>query len=208
MWGEESIQMLLRVTQRNWDTHGQISRGLREKGYDWDTQQCRANIKELRQAYPKAWEVNYRSDGAPKTCRFYQELNAILSGDPTSIADSPVDTSHAAERVGSSQAEILDEEVELEEDVKLPAGSPSGAGSQELLATPEVLNGEQEADEVPDLEEHTTLPMDWLWQIRKNPGCRKEDMFWELLQCDETHTRERKVLGSQKAGQKRERCFC
>ncbi|XP_077678806.1 uncharacterized protein LOC144268090 [Eretmochelys imbricata] len=106
-------------------------------------QQCTAKIKEVRQAYYKAKE-NHRSGGAPKTCRFYKELNAILSGDPTSIADSPVDTSQAAERGGNLEAEILDEEVELEEDVVLPAGLPGSAGSQELFSTPQELIWEQE----------------------------------------------------------------
>ncbi|EMP25465.1 Zinc finger and SCAN domain-containing protein 29 [Chelonia mydas] len=98
IWGEESVQSQLRLTRRNRDTYGQISRGLCEKGYDQDTQQCRAKIKELRQAYHKAWEANHHSGGAPKTCCLYKELNAILGGDPTSLADSPVDTSEAAER--------------------------------------------------------------------------------------------------------------
>ncbi|EMP28909.1 hypothetical protein UY3_13937 [Chelonia mydas] len=83
--------------------------------------------------------------------RFYDsELNAILGSDPTSIASCPVDTSQAAERGGNPEAEILDEEVELEEDVELPVGLPREAGSQELLSTPEVFNREQEADEMPD----------------------------------------------------------
>ncbi|EMP33163.1 hypothetical protein UY3_09725 [Chelonia mydas] len=142
IWGEESVQSQLRVTHRNWGTYGHISRGLCKKGYDQDKQQYKVKIKELRQAYQKAREANHRSGGAPKTFRFYKELNAILGGDSTSIADSPVDTSEAAERGGNLEAEILDEEVELEEDVELPAGSPGGAGSQELFSTPEVLCGE------------------------------------------------------------------
>ncbi|EMP40771.1 hypothetical protein UY3_01897 [Chelonia mydas] len=110
-------------------------------------QQCRAKIKQLWQAYHKAREANRCSGHAPKTCCFYKELNAILSGDPTSIADSPVDTSEAAEREGNPEAEILDEEVELEEDKVVPVGSPGGKGSQELFSTLEVLNREQEVDE-------------------------------------------------------------
>uniref|UniRef100_A0A452GGC1 Myb/SANT-like DNA-binding domain-containing protein n=1 Tax=Gopherus agassizii TaxID=38772 RepID=A0A452GGC1_9SAUR len=98
IWGEESLQSQLQVTHRNQDTYGQISQGLCKKGYDRDTQQCSVKIKELRQAYHKVREANHCSGGAPKTCRFYKELNAILGGDPISIADSPVDTSEAAER--------------------------------------------------------------------------------------------------------------
>ncbi|EMP28692.1 hypothetical protein UY3_14205 [Chelonia mydas] len=70
---------------------------------------------------------------------------------------------------------MLDEEVELEEDVELPAGLPGGAGSQELFSTPEVLYGEQEADETPA-------------QTFKRRS--KEDMFREVLQPDERQTRE------------------
>ncbi|EMP31924.1 hypothetical protein UY3_10962 [Chelonia mydas] len=62
-----------------------------------------------------------------------------------------MDTLLAAERGGNPQAEILDQEVKLEEDVVLPAGLPDGAGSQELFSTTEVLNREQEADMILDV---------------------------------------------------------
>ncbi|XP_034641258.1 uncharacterized protein LOC117884716 [Trachemys scripta elegans] len=155
-------------------------------------QQCRAKIKDLRQAYNKAWDENHRSGGVPKTCRFYKELNAILSGDPTSTVDNLLDTLEAAERGGNLEAEIWDEEVELEEDVELPAGLPGGSGRQELFSTPEVLNGEQEADETlaQTLRNTPHTPTDWLWQIRKNPRHSKEDVFQEVLQHEERQTRE------------------
>ncbi|XP_044884871.1 axonemal dynein light chain domain-containing protein 1 isoform X2 [Mauremys mutica] len=104
----------------------------------------------------------------------------------------PVDTSQAAERGGNQQAEILHEEVELEEDMVLPTGSPSGAGSQELFSTSEMLNREKEADETlaQTLKNTPHILVDWLWQIRKKHRCRKEDMFWEVLQHNERQTRE------------------
>ncbi|KAM7167734.1 uncharacterized protein RBU57_006082 [Macrochelys suwanniensis] len=168
--------------------------------------QCRAKIKELRQVYHKAREANHCSGGASKTCRFYKELNAILDGDPTSITDCPVDTSHAAERGGNLEAEIVDEEVELEEDVVLPEGSPGGAGSQGLFSTPEVLSREQEEDETPaqTLRNAPCTPADRLWQIRKNPRRSKEDMFREVLQCDERQTRERKECWEAKRQDRKE----
>ncbi|EMP28109.1 hypothetical protein UY3_14759 [Chelonia mydas] len=117
-----------------------------------------------------------------------------------------MDTSEAAEREGNPEADILDEEVELEEDVVFPAGSPRGDSSQELFSTPEVLNGEQEADETPAQTlrntSHTTA--DQLRQIKKNPRRNKEDMFWEVLQCDEIQTRERKECWEAKRQDRKE----
>ncbi|EMP30173.1 hypothetical protein UY3_12685 [Chelonia mydas] len=156
-------------------------------------QQCREKIKELRQPYHKAREANHRSSGAPKTFRFYEKLNAILSGDSISITNSPLDTLEAAEREGKLEAEILDEEVELEEDVELPAALPGGAGSQELFSTPEVLGGEQEADETlaaKTLRNTPRTPANQLRQIRKKLRHSKKDMFREVLQRDERQTRE------------------
>ncbi|XP_050791474.1 calcyphosin-2 isoform X2 [Gopherus flavomarginatus] len=167
IWGEEAVQSQLRLSRRNWGIYGQISQALCEKSYDWDTLQCRAKIKELRQAYYKVRGANHPSGASPKTCRFCKELDAILSGDPISIAKSPMDTLEgieAAEGGPNLEDEVIDEAVELDEDVQLPAGSPSGAGSQELFFTPEMssqsqqsLSGEQEAGD-------ETLGK-WLWLV-------------------------------------------
>ncbi|EMP39843.1 hypothetical protein UY3_02952 [Chelonia mydas] len=117
-----------------------------QKGYDRDMLQCRAKIKELRQVYHKATEANHHSGATPKTCQFYKELHTILSGDLTSIAKSPVDTSvglEAAKRGPNPEDEVIDEEVELDDHVELLAVSPGGAGSQELFTTLEVSSQSQ-----------------------------------------------------------------
>ncbi|EMP40724.1 hypothetical protein UY3_02061 [Chelonia mydas] len=129
--------------------------------------QCTAKIKDLRQVYHKAREASHRSGASPKACRFSQELDAILAGDPISIAKSLVDTlegTEVAERGPNPQDEVIDEEVELYEDVQLLAGSLSGAGSQELFSTVEVssqsqqlLSGEQEVED--------ETPGKWLWLV-------------------------------------------
>ncbi|XP_074797426.1 uncharacterized protein LOC141978930 [Natator depressus] len=86
----------------------------------------------------------------------------ILGGDLTSTTKSPVDTSadvEAVERGSNPEDEVIDEEVESDDDVQLPAGSSGGTSSQELFSTPEVsrqsqqlLSGEQEAgDKMPDV---------------------------------------------------------
>ncbi|XP_065414738.1 uncharacterized protein LOC135973788 [Chrysemys picta bellii] len=165
----------------------------------------RAKIKELRQVYHKAREANHRSDATPKTCQFYKELDAFLSGDPTSTAKSPVDTSvslEVMERGPNPKNKVIDGEVELDDDVQLPAGSPGGAGSQELFSTPEVssqsqqlLSSEREAgEETPDVAFRNTphTPAERLHQIRKRPRCSKDNMFWEVLHGSNAEIREHK----------------
>nr|XP_042700091.1 uncharacterized protein LOC122172560 [Chrysemys picta bellii] len=167
--------------------------------------QCRAKIKALRQAYHKAREANCRSSAAPKTCWFYKELDAILSGNPTSTTKSPMDTSagrEVAERGPNPEDEVIDEEVELDNDVELPSGSPGGAGSQELFTNPEVssqsqqlLSGEQEAgEERPDVALRNTphTPVVRLRQIRKHQRQTKEDMFRKGLHFSNAEKREHK----------------
>ncbi|EMP31628.1 Zinc finger and SCAN domain-containing protein 29 [Chelonia mydas] len=119
IWGEEAVQSQLRSSCRNYDTYGQISRCLTERGHDRDTLQCRVKVKQLRNVYHKVREANRRSGAAPTSCQFDKELDMILSGDPTSTAKATVDTSVARMPVesGPSQEEgILDEDVEREGD--------------------------------------------------------------------------------------------
>ncbi|EMP34786.1 Immunoglobulin superfamily member 3 [Chelonia mydas] len=111
VWGEQSVQAELRASRRNADIYAKITRGLGEKGYTGDTQQCRMKIKELRQAYQKTREVNSRSGSAPQTCRFYEKLHAILGGDPTTTPKRFVDTSQEPWVTSSNNKEdIVDEE--------------------------------------------------------------------------------------------------
>ncbi|EMP31804.1 Zinc finger and SCAN domain-containing protein 29 [Chelonia mydas] len=80
-WGEESVQAELRSSRRNSDIYAKIARGMGEKGYTRDTDQCRVKIKELRQVYQKTREASSHSCSAPQTCYFFEELHAILGGD-------------------------------------------------------------------------------------------------------------------------------
>ncbi|KAG6937920.1 zinc finger and SCAN domain containing 29, partial [Chelydra serpentina] len=91
VWGEEAVQSQLRSSRRNFDTFGQISRAMIERGHDRDAMQCRIKVKELRSAYRKARDANKRSGAPPTTCRFYQELDAILGVDPTTLPSTTVD---------------------------------------------------------------------------------------------------------------------
>ncbi|EMP27299.1 hypothetical protein UY3_15607 [Chelonia mydas] len=106
------------------NSNGQISHGLLEKGYKQDTQQCHAKMKELRQVYKMAKKANCRFCAALETCYFYKRQDAILHSDPTSTPKSLVDTSVWLEAVGSGlnpDNKVLDD-VELENNVEHTAG--------------------------------------------------------------------------------------
>ncbi|XP_050818787.1 uncharacterized protein LOC127055619 isoform X2 [Gopherus flavomarginatus] len=97
VFSEEAVQSQLRSSHRNYDTYGQISKAMMERGHDWDAVQCRVKVKELRSAYCKAREGNRRSGAAPTTCCFYKELDAILGGDPTANPRTTMDSSEQGE---------------------------------------------------------------------------------------------------------------
>ncbi|EMP36005.1 Zinc finger and SCAN domain-containing protein 29 [Chelonia mydas] len=78
VWGEEAVQSQLGPSRRNYETFGQISRDMMERGHDRDALQCRVKVKELRNAHRKACEANCRSGAAPATCLFYKELDANI----------------------------------------------------------------------------------------------------------------------------------
>ncbi|XP_053879820.1 uncharacterized protein LOC128834768 [Malaclemys terrapin pileata] len=82
VWGEEALQSQLHSSRRNYDTYGQISHCMTERGHDRETLQCKVKVKELRTTYHKVLEANHCSRAAPMSCRFYKELDVILSGDP------------------------------------------------------------------------------------------------------------------------------
>uniref|UniRef100_A0A8C8VML6 Myb/SANT-like DNA-binding domain-containing protein n=1 Tax=Pelusios castaneus TaxID=367368 RepID=A0A8C8VML6_9SAUR len=135
IWGESAVQAQLCGSRRNYDTFGIISRAMSERGYDRDTVQCRSKVKELRITYHRAKEANRRSRSAPATCRYYKEIEAILSGDPTTTAKSPVDTSaspHPVDARPEQDEDVIDEEEEMEDDLEESAT----ACSQELFCTP------------------------------------------------------------------------
>ncbi|EMP38451.1 Zinc finger and SCAN domain-containing protein 29 [Chelonia mydas] len=148
IWGEEAVQSQLRSNHRNYDTYGQISQCMTERGHDQDTLQCRAKVKELRNAYHKAREANHCSGAAPTSCRSYKELDAILGGGPTSTTKASVDTSVACMPVESEprqDEEILDEDVEwdpeAEDDLEV-----RDACSQERFSIPEAPSQSQQSD--------------------------------------------------------------
>ncbi|XP_042712060.1 erlin-1 isoform X4 [Chrysemys picta bellii] len=94
------------------------------------------------------------------SCQFYEELDAILGGDPTSTVKATVDTlvAHVPVESGPSQEEeILDEDAEQDPEAKLDS-EVRAACSQELFSTLEdasqsqlsELGEDQTGEEAPD----------------------------------------------------------
>ncbi|EMP37276.1 hypothetical protein UY3_05513 [Chelonia mydas] len=190
IWGEEAVQSQLRSSSRNYDTYRQISQCVTERGHDWDTLQFRVKVKALRNAYHKAEKANRHSGAVPTSCRFYKELDAILSCDPTStVAQVPVESGL------SQEEEILDENVEREGDPEAEDDLEArDACSQELFSTPEEgsqsqlsQSGEvQTGEEAPEMtlgaQAHSLLLVtERLRRIRKQPRRTKEDFLCDVM---------------------------
>ncbi|XP_065443634.1 uncharacterized protein LOC135982169 [Chrysemys picta bellii] len=181
VWGEEALQSQLHSSRRNYDTYGQISHCMTDRGHDQETLQCKVKVKELQTTYHKALEANHRSRAAPMSCRFHKELDVILSGDPTSTAKATVDTSvaHVPVKSGLSQEEeILDGEGGPEDDSEV-----RDECSQELFSTLEEASQLQLSDhgeaQIEEEAPEMTLgvqppsllsPAEWLRRIRKHKG--------------------------------------
>ncbi|EMP31951.1 Zinc finger and SCAN domain-containing protein 29 [Chelonia mydas] len=117
VWGEESVQAVLRTSKRNADIYAKIAQGMGDKGYTRDTEQCRLKIRELRQAYQKTREANSCFGAKPQTCCFYEQLHPILGRDPTKTPTLSVDTSQGTQAAtGNNEEDIVDEEEEEEEE--------------------------------------------------------------------------------------------
>ncbi|XP_065415986.1 myb/SANT-like DNA-binding domain-containing protein 2 [Chrysemys picta bellii] len=109
IWGDEAVIAELRSSKRNGKVLEKISKAMKDRGHNRDTQQCRVKIKELRQAYHKAREANGRSGAEPQTCRYYAELHAILGGaattTPTVCYDSLTGETHREDGSGNEEDE-------------------------------------------------------------------------------------------------------
>ncbi|XP_074923474.1 uncharacterized protein LOC142047005 [Chelonoidis abingdonii] len=146
--GEEAVQSQLRSSHRNYNTYGQVSRAMQERGHDREALQCQVKVKELQSAYCKAREGNRRSGAAPMTCRFYKELDAILGGDPTANPRTMMDTS---ERGGEEETESEGTGVGGDTSESLEACSQELFSSQEEGSQSQqpVLGGGQTEERVP-----------------------------------------------------------
>ncbi|XP_050806417.1 uncharacterized protein LOC127049545 [Gopherus flavomarginatus] len=195
VWVEEAVQFQLCSSRKIYDTLGQISRDLMERGLDRDALQCRIKVKELRNAYDKAREANRRSGAVPATCHFYKEVDAILGGGPTCSLGTTIDPSEPSATRQEEEEQSGSEGAEAEEDTP----ESLDTCSQELFSSQEegsqlrqpVLGEGQTPEEVPDAILRSQLsmlsPAERLQRIRKRPRRSKEDMLLEccITSCNE-----------------------
>nr|XP_048711396.1 uncharacterized protein LOC125639034 [Caretta caretta] len=135
VWGEESVLSELRSSFRNAKTFVKISQGMKDRGHNRDPKQCHVKLKKLRQAYQKTREANGCSGSEPQTCRFYDELHAILGGSVTTTPAVLFDSFNGDG--GNTEAGFGDEEDndEIVDCSQQASGETSFPDSQELFLT-------------------------------------------------------------------------
>nr|XP_048681239.1 uncharacterized protein LOC125624503 [Caretta caretta] len=109
---------------------------MKDRGHNRDLKQCRMKLKELRQAYQKTREANGRSRSEPQTCRFYDELHALLGGSATTTPAVLFDSFNGDG--GTTEAGFGDEEDDDDEVVdtsQQAIGETGFPDSQELFLT-------------------------------------------------------------------------
>ncbi|EMP40707.1 hypothetical protein UY3_02044 [Chelonia mydas] len=112
---------------------------MKNRGHNRDPKQCGVKLKELRQAYQKTREVNGCSGSEPRTCRFHDELHAILGGSATTTSAVLFDSFNGDG--GNTEAGFGDEEEDDDEVVdssQQASGETSFSDSQELFLTLDV----------------------------------------------------------------------
>ncbi|EMP34992.1 hypothetical protein UY3_07836 [Chelonia mydas] len=191
VWGEESVQAELHSKRRNASIYAKISKGMMDRGYNRDAQQCGMKIKELRQAYQKIKEANGCSGSEPHTCHFYDELHEILGGAPTTTLPLPVDTCKGGVSHNRDE-DFVDEEDDEEEEVEDSAQQASGEyllpSSQELFITLEPIPSQPSQGGLPDHEarEGTSEPREDLRDGFMAPGEQECRVAVEAVDDDNT----------------------
>nr|XP_048696119.1 zinc finger and SCAN domain-containing protein 32-like [Caretta caretta] len=136
VWGEESVLSELRSSFQNAKTFVKISQSMKDRSHNRDPKQCRVKLKDLRHAYQKTRWANGRSGSEPQTCRFYDELHAILGGSATTTLAVLFDSFNGDR--GNTEAGFGDEEDEDDEVVdssQQASGETGFPDSQELFLT-------------------------------------------------------------------------
>ncbi|XP_043376149.1 uncharacterized protein LOC122461257 [Dermochelys coriacea] len=175
---------------------------MKDRGHNRDPKQCRVKLKELRQVYQKTREANGRSGSEPKTCRFYDELHAILGGSatttPAMLFDSfNGDGGNTEASFGDKEEDDNDEVVDSSQQASGETGFPE---SQELFLTldlepvppkptqgclPDPPGGEGTSAAC-DSRITGSSPSQRLAKIRRWKKCTRDEMFSELMLSSHT----------------------
>nr|XP_048683607.1 CMP-N-acetylneuraminate-beta-galactosamide-alpha-2,3-sialyltransferase 4 isoform X5 [Caretta caretta] len=180
---------------------------MKDRGHNRDPKQCRMKLKELRQAYQKTRKANGRSGSKPQTCRFYDELHAILGGSATTTPAVLFDSFNGDG--GSTEAGLGDEEDDDDEVVdssQQASGETGFPDSQELLLTldleavppppppppgptrgclPDPSGGEEISAACVSMITGSS-PSQRLVKIRRRKKCTRDEMFSELMPSSHT----------------------
>ncbi|EMP35212.1 hypothetical protein UY3_07645 [Chelonia mydas] len=155
------------------------------EGYTRDTQQCRVKIKALVRAFLKTRMANSRPGAEPQTCRFYEQLHAILDRDFTSTPIFIVDSSRAA--TGNSEEDIVDEEEEEENVQQASRGSILPDNQDLFLSRAPTPAQDCDGGEGTSAANVSTLPLSSpsqrLAQIKRQKNRTRYEMFSELMQA-------------------------
>ncbi|XP_073162423.1 zinc finger and SCAN domain-containing protein 29-like [Lepidochelys kempii] len=157
---------------------------MKDRGYNRVPQQCRVKIKELRQAYQKTREAKDRSGSEPQTCRFYDELHAILGG---AASTTPTLCFDSVQGVGgNTEADFGGEE---DDSSQQGSGDTCFPSSEDLFLTLDLepVPPKPTQGGLPDLEggERTSAayvsPSQRLAKIRRRKKRTHDEMVSDLL---------------------------
>ena len=70
----------------------EISRKMKEQGYNRDTEQCRDKGKNLKKQYREVKDNNKETGRGRKSCKFFNELDSILGHRPATVPPTLLDT--------------------------------------------------------------------------------------------------------------------
>ncbi|XP_073470600.1 ATP-dependent (S)-NAD(P)H-hydrate dehydratase isoform X2 [Aquarana catesbeiana] len=79
IWGEADVQSALDGNFRNSHVYRDVAGRLNELGFERTPEQCRIRIKGLKRQYYQAREGFTKNGHARKICRYYDEMDRILS---------------------------------------------------------------------------------------------------------------------------------
>lgn len=95
IWGEADVQSALDGNFRNSHVYRDVACRLAELGFERTPEQCRIRIKGLKRQYYQAREGLKKNGHARKICKYYDEMDRILS---CRIGAAALDGHNAAER--------------------------------------------------------------------------------------------------------------
>ncbi|XP_065416624.1 uncharacterized protein LOC135974116 [Chrysemys picta bellii] len=200
IWGEDSVLAELGSKRRNAKTFEKTSKGMMERGHNRDSDQCRVKVKELRQAYQKTKEANGRSGSEPRTCRFYDELHAVLGRAATTTPPLTVDSeagiisSATPEDSADGEEEEEDELAESTQHSVLPNSQDLFLSLTEVPSQPSIQDHDpMEGTSAAANSSSLPPPSRRLSQIRRRKKKTRDEMFAEIMEStrsDRAHLNE------------------